>query len=259
MTDMHLQAFLTFLHIFGSLTSALPDALNVRTSCSTPDGGGTCMSTSSCSGFSIPNYCPGGTDNQCCITKSCSNSQGKGTCKNTSKSCPGGYVSGLCPGDSSIKCCMASTSGGGSGNLPGLTAKQSGYARAIIARAKSDDVGHHGCEACVATALVESELTMYASNEVPKSLDYPHDKVHTDHKSIGLFQQQSTYYPNIACDMDAGCSAGQFIKEMKKVSGWKTMDVGDLCAKVQKPAKEYEYRYGERVAEAGKICSAGGL
>lgn len=40
-------------------------------------------------------------------------------------------------------------------NLPGLNAVQSKYARAIIAKAKAVGVGAHGCQAGIATALVE--------------------------------------------------------------------------------------------------------
>lgn len=47
------------------------------------------------------------------------------------------------------------SSGGGSGNLPGLNAKQTKHARAIVGQAKKDGVGRHGCEAGIATALVE--------------------------------------------------------------------------------------------------------
>lgn len=44
---------------------------------------------------------------------------------------------------------------GPTANLPGLNAIQSKYAQAIIGRAKSDGVGAHGCQAAIATALVE--------------------------------------------------------------------------------------------------------
>lgn len=40
-------------------------------------------------------------------------------------------------------------------NLPGLNALQSKYARGIIAQAKKDGVGAHGCQAGIATALTE--------------------------------------------------------------------------------------------------------
>ncbi|GLI73529.1 hypothetical protein PoHVEF18_001747 [Penicillium ochrochloron] len=155
-------------------------------------------------------------------------------------------------------CDGGSTGGGGSGgNLPGLSATQSKHARAIIGEAKSEDLGLHGCAAGIATALVESNILIYANKDVPSSLNYPHDAVGSDHDSVGIFQQRAMFYPDIAADMDAAKSAAQFFKKMKNISGWKSMAVGTLCQKVQGSA--YPTRYAERVAEAEKICNAGGI
>lgn len=79
----------------------------------------------------------------------------------------------------------------------------------------------------------------------------------SDHDSVGIFQQRAMFYPDIAADMDAAKSAAQFFKKMKNISGWKSMAVGTLCQKVQGSA--YPTRYAERVAEAEKICNAGGI
>lgn len=98
---------------------------------------------------------------------------------------------------------------------------------------------------------------MYANRAVPASLNYHHDAIGSDHDSIGLFQQRASIYKNIKCDMDAGCSAGQFFDEMKKIKGWKTLDVGKLCQKVQR--SQYPDRYAKRVDEATKICKAAGF
>ncbi|KAJ5160587.1 uncharacterized protein N7482_007591 [Penicillium canariense] len=155
------------------------------------------------------------------------------------------------------KCDGGSSGGGSSGDLPGLSSTQSKHAHAIIGEAKREDLGRHGCTAGIATALVESSILIYANNDVPESLKYPHDKVGSDHDSVGIFQQRAMFYPNIAADMDAAKSAAQFFAKMKNISGWKTMSVGTLCQKVQGSA--YPTRYAERVAEAEKICSAGGL
>lgn len=57
--------------------------------------------------------------------------------------------------------------------------------------------------------------------------------------------------------MDAAKSAAQFFKGIKNVNGWKTMEVGKLCQKVQGSA--YPSRYAERLDDAKKICVAGGL
>ncbi|KAJ5370183.1 uncharacterized protein N7496_006275 [Penicillium cataractarum] len=156
------------------------------------------------------------------------------------------------------KHCDGSSGGGSSGgNLPGLTATQSKHAKEIIAEAKREDLGLHGCSAGIATALVESNILIYANKAVPSSLNYPHDAVGSDHDSVGIFQQRAMYYPDIAADMDAAKSAAQFFKKMKNVSGWKSMAVGTLCQKVQGSA--YPTRYAERVSEAEKICKAGGI
>lgn len=104
---------------------------------------------------------------------------------------------------------------------------------------------------------VQSSIIMYANSKVPASLNYPHDRVGSDHDSVGIFQQRASIYKDVACDMDAACSAGQFFQEMRRIKGWQTMAVGTLCQKVQRSA--YPDRYNKRVAEARSICSAGGL
>lgn len=96
---------------------------------------------------------------------------------------------------------------------------------------------------------------MYANNAVPASLKYPHDAIGHDHDSIGLFQQRYMYYKDVAADMDAARSAAQFFAVMKKVSGWKTMDVPTLCQKVQRSAPD---AYSGQLALATKICAADG-
>ncbi|CAI7657107.1 unnamed protein product [Penicillium bialowiezense] len=155
------------------------------------------------------------------------------------------------------KCDGSGSGGGSSGSLPGLTSTQSKHAKAIIKEAKEEGLGRQGCLAGIATALVESSIYIYANKKVPSSLNYPHDKVGSDYDSVGIFQQRAMYYPNIAADMDAGKSAGQFFAKMKGISGWKSMEVGKLCQKVQGSA--YPTRYAERLSEAKEICAAGGL
>ncbi|KAJ5796774.1 uncharacterized protein N7518_005314 [Penicillium psychrosexuale] len=130
-----------------------------------------------------------------------------------------------------------------SSNLPGFSATQTKHAKAIITEAKKEGLGRQGCLAGIATALVESNNSYLRQQE--------------DYDSVGIFQQRAVYYPNIAADMDAAKSAAQFFKIMRKVSGWKKMNTGKLCQKVQGSA--YPSRYRERVPEAKKICSAGGL
>ncbi|KAM0719878.1 hypothetical protein Q7P37_004013 [Cladosporium fusiforme] len=149
--------------------------------------------------------------------------------------------------------------------IPGYDQRQSNNAWAIIKQIKTEKFGSSAllaCKAAFATALVESDLYNYASNAVPASLKYPHDKVHTDHKSVGVFQQQSTYYP-VSKAMYPAKAADMFFDAMRKVKDWKkaktNKDIGEVCAKVQRPAAQYRGRYAKRVGEAAKICKVGGI
>ncbi|KAM3069022.1 hypothetical protein ACMFMF_008988 [Clarireedia jacksonii] len=95
---------LTLLH----LSTANPLVPRASTSCSTPSGPGFCELTSnSCSGGKfVAGFCPGGTDNQCCVA-TCSS--GKGTCQTTATACSGGsFSAGLCPGPADVQCCIKS-------------------------------------------------------------------------------------------------------------------------------------------------------
>jgi hypothetical protein len=103
----------------------------------------------------------------------------------------------------------------------------------------------------------QSNIRVYASDVVPESFNYPYDAVGSDYDSIGIFQQRAEYYPDIAADMDPARSAAQFFSGMTSISGWETMDVGELCQAVQKSA--YPDRYNEHLSEAEDICSAGGV
>lgn len=105
--------------------------------------------------------------------------------------------------------------------------------------------------------LVQTSIIMYANKGVPQSLNYPHDRVGSDHDNIGLFQLRASVYKNIACDMDAGCSAGLFLEAMRKIKGWERMAIGTLCQKVQRAA--YPDRYAKQVGLATNVCKAGGL
>ncbi|KAI9372217.1 hypothetical protein BJX61DRAFT_542916 [Aspergillus egyptiacus] len=147
--------------------------------------------------------------------------------------------------------------GGDGGNLPGLDSTQSSNAWEILGQAEAEGVGRQGCLAAFATALVESNIYIYANSGVPESYNYPYDRVGSDHDSVGIFQQRAMYYPDIEKSMDPAGSASQFFAKMVTVDGWETMEVGELCQTVQVSA--YPDRYAERVAEAEDICDAGGF
>lgn len=145
-------------------------------------------------------------------------------------------------------------SGGGSGGAPatGLnvgprTAGKDNHAREIIAAAKERNLGKDGARNGIATALVESNLTMYANRSVPASLNFPHEAVGSDHDSVGLFQQRQSGWGTLAERMNARASAGMFFNRMMSFN-WRGMDPGAACQKVQVSA--YPGKYAERMGEA---------
>jgi hypothetical protein len=147
----------------------------------------------------------------------------------------------------------ANNSGGGRGSNggvtvgPGGTGNQDFYAREIIAAAKERNLGKDGARNGIATALVESNLRMYANRAVPESLKFPHDAVGSDHDSVGLFQQRQSGWGTLAERMNARASAGMFFNRMMQFN-WRGMDPGAACQKVQVSA--YPGKYSQRMAEA---------
>ena len=117
--------------------------------------------------------------------------------------------------------------------------------------------GKQGCLAGIATAITESSIYVYANDAVPESLKLPHQMVGSDHDSIGIFQQRASIYTDIKKDMDPAGSAELFYNKMRGIKGWQTMDVGELCQKVQVSA--YPTRYNENLPLAKKICGADGF
>ncbi|UVF61459.1 minor tail protein [Gordonia phage DalanDe] len=136
---------------------------------------------------------------------------------------------------------------GGSGALgPGGKGKRF-YASEICAAAKARNLGRDGARNGIATALVESNLTMYANRAVPASLNYPHDAVGSDHDSVGLFQQRQAGWGTLAQRMNPRASAGLFFDRMMTFN-WRAMDPGAACQRVQVSA--YPGRYSQRMGEA---------
>jgi len=94
------------------------------------------------------------------------------------------------------------------GNTPVLSTKDR-YALAVINEGRRLNITPKGIQIALATTLVETNLTMYANSNVPASLNYPHDKVGSDHDSTGLFQQRQAWGP-LSETMDPTMSARLF-------------------------------------------------
>lgn len=133
------------------------------------------------------------------------------------------------------------------GAAPELS-KPDGYALAIIREGQRRGVTPRGIQIALATALVESNLRMYANAAVPESLNLPHDAVGSDHDSVGLFQQRCPMWGPANILMDPTKSAGLFYDRLVKLDYNGNNTPGSYAQAVQRSA--FPYRYDERYADA---------
>lgn len=122
------------------------------------------------------------------------------------------------------------------------------YARAIIAEGQRRGVTPRGIQIALATALVESNLTMYANSSVPQSLNMPYEAVGHDHDSVGLFQQRCPMWGPVEVLMDPAKSAGLFYDHLVKLDYNGPNSPGSYAQAVQRSA--YPGRYDERYDDA---------
>lgn len=111
-----------------------------------------------------------------------------------------------------------------------------------------------------ATALVESgdPMQMWANEQVPESMNFPHDAVGSDYDSVGLFQQRDNgAWGTVAQRMNPFESAKLFYDAMLKVSGWETMPEGDVAQAVQRSA--FPGKYAGKVGVAQELVKKSGL
>jgi hypothetical protein len=132
------------------------------------------------------------------------------------------------------------------------------YALAIINEGKRRGVSPRGQKICLATGLVESNLTKYANSKVPESLKIPHDAVGSDGYSVGIMQQQVVmengrwWWGDVATCMDPTKSAGLFYDRLVKLNyNDLNRSPGSFAQDVQRSA--YPGRYDERYTEAEQL------
>lgn len=87
---------------------------------------------------------------------------------------------------------------------------QDGIAIAIIHEGKRRGISQKGIQIAISTGLVESNLTMYANQADPESLNFPYDAMGSDANSVGVFQQRDPWWGTCAQRMDPAQSAGLF-------------------------------------------------
>lgn len=122
------------------------------------------------------------------------------------------------------------------------------YADAIIREGRKRGITDRGIKIALATALVESEMKMYANPADPPSMQMPHDAVGYDHDSVGLFQQRANGAWGTTADrMDPARSAGMFYDELVKAD-YNQGDPGAHAQRVQRSA--FPGRYAQRMDQA---------
>lgn len=145
---------------------------------------------------------------------------------------------------------------------PKVNRSRDGNALAIInegRRARSGEgqldhpvISERGIKIALATALVESNLLMYANYGDPASLSFPHDAISQDANSTGLFQQRDPWWGTVADRMDAARSAALFYNALaKRPYNDVSRSPGSFAQDVQRSA--FPARYDEKFAEAAAL------
>lgn len=145
---------------------------------------------------------------------------------------------------------------------PGLS-KADGYAVLIIQEGQRRGITPRGIQIALATALVESNITIYANEAVPESMSIPHDAVGSDAYSVGIFQQQvrdtgnGWWWGDAATCMDPTSSAGLFYDRLAKLDYNGSNSPGSYAQAVQSSAfpDRYDQRFNDAVAIYNRLAT----
>lgn len=127
------------------------------------------------------------------------------------------------------------------------------YAHEVIRAGRDFGITPRGIVIAFATVFVESDWYMWANRAVPESLNLPHERIGSDGRSVGLFQQQvvwgnnAWWWGDAATCMDPYKSARLFFERLKK-RDYNHGDPGAHAQAIQRSA--YPHRYGQRMNEA---------
>jgi hypothetical protein len=128
------------------------------------------------------------------------------------------------------------------------------HALDIIGEGRRRGISERGIKIALATALVESNITIYANERVPESMTIAHEAVGSDAYSVGIFQQQvrntgnGWWWGDAATCMDPSKSAGLFYDRLAKLDYNGPNSPGSYAQQVQ--ASAYPDRYDQRFGEA---------
>lgn len=151
-----------------------------------------------------------------------------------------------------------------SGASTTLEAKQLQNASQSLATARQLGVNEKAIKVMVIMMLQESKFWIYANTNVPESLQYPHDKVGSDHDSVGTAQQRPNW-GTVAERMDLAYAVKAFMggpngpnggspAGLLDIAGWETMTLGQAAQAVQVSA--YPDAYDQWIPAADTLISA---
>lgn len=127
------------------------------------------------------------------------------------------------------------------------------YAQQVINQVADEGLSEHAAVIALATVQQESKFLMYWSNRVPgsKALAFGGPRG-SDHHSVGLFQQQvwgnKFQWGTVEDAMNPATSTKMFLRELRKIDGWKTMPITVAAQKVQRSAHPSRYAPWEKMA-----------
>lgn len=133
---------------------------------------------------------------------------------------------------------------------------QMSYASTIASVGRSRGMSDRDILTAITVALAESDLQNYSNSNVPESLSIPHDKVGSDHNSVGVFQQQVGIWGTASELMDLRTSANKFFDALAKVPARELMSVPQLAQTVQRSAFSDGSNYAKRQSAAEQILSS---
>jgi hypothetical protein len=133
---------------------------------------------------------------------------------------------------------------------------QTAHAKAMIAEVQAYGLPERAAVIVMETALVESNLLIWANWNVPESLNIPHDAVGSDHASVGPLQQQVPMWGTARDCMDPAKSTRKFLDRLVQFN-WQSMSTGEAAQRVQVSAfpDRYQYRESEAIQIVNELWS----
>jgi hypothetical protein len=150
------------------------------------------------------------------------------------------------------------------GNAAVLSVKDH-HALDIINEGRRRGISDRGIKIALATALVESNITIYANERVPASMTIAHEAVGSDAYSVGIFQQQvrntgnGWWWGDAATCMDPTTSAGLFYDRLARLDYNGPNSPGSYAQDVQDSAfpDRYDNRFGEATDLYNRLANSG--